>query len=76
MVKQAGVHLKQLEEQQLQMVAQQTELALQPPSPPSPPATPHPVIDKLQSLSPEDMTPRQALEVIYQLKGLLNESMQ
>ena len=70
-VKQAGVHLKQLEEQQLQMAAQQTEFALQPPSPPPTPAIPHPIIDKLQSLSPEDMTPRQALEVIYQLKGLL-----
>jgi len=35
------------------------------------PNNPDPIIDQLQSLSPEDMTPRQALEVIYQLKALL-----
>ena len=77
-VKQASVHLKQLEEQQLQMAAQQTELPLLPPSlpPPATPAVPHPVIEKLKSLSPEDMTPRQALDVIYQLKALLDETMQ
>lgn len=71
-VKQASIRLKQLEEQQLKMAAQQTELALQPPSPPPTPAIPNPVIEKLQNLSPEDLTPRQALEVIYQLKALLN----
>ena len=62
---------KQLEQQQLRMATQQTELAL--PPPPSPPPS-NPVTDKLQSLSPEDMTPRQALEVIYELKALLNEN--
>jgi DNA mismatch repair protein MutS len=71
-VNQAGVHLKQLEEQQLQMAAHQTELPLQPSLPPS--TEPSPVINKIKELSPEDMTPRQALEVIYQLKALLDET--
>jgi len=69
-VNKAGVHLKQLEEQQLQMAAQQTELPLQPPPPP----VPSPVINKIKALSPEDLTPRQALEVIYQLKALLDQT--
>ena len=32
---------------------------------------PHPILDELQELSPDDLTPRQALELIYQLKGKL-----
>ena len=68
-VNRARVRLKQLEEQQLQMTAHQSELLLQPP--PSPPSAPHPALAKLQNLSPEDLTPRQALDVIYQLKTLL-----
>jgi DNA mismatch repair protein MutS len=67
-VNRARIRLKQLEEQQLKMTAHQTELPL--PSLPKPKG-PHPAIEKLQSLAPEDMTPRQALDIIYQLKALL-----
>jgi len=68
-INQARIRLKQLESQQLQAMSQQTELNLQPP-----PTVPHPVITKLKGVSPTDMTPRQALELIYQLKVLLDEA--
>ncbi|BAP56960.1 MutS 1 protein [Thioploca ingrica] len=72
-VNQARIRLKQLEEQQLQMTAQQTELQFI--SPPTPTwVAPHPIIDKLKTISPEDLTPRQALELIYQLQALLKEA--
>jgi DNA mismatch repair protein MutS len=69
-INQARIRLKQLEAQQLQAMSQQTELNLL--SPPAPPPA-DPVINKLKSVSPTDMTPRQALEMIYQLKALLEE---
>lgn len=31
----------------------------------------HPVLEQLAEISPENLTPRQALDVIYQLKELL-----
>ncbi|WP_430754852.1 DNA mismatch repair protein MutS [Magnetovirga frankeli] len=31
----------------------------------------HPVIDKLQALNPDNLSPRQALEMLYRLRGLL-----
>jgi len=70
-VNQAKTHLKQLEAQQLQMTTSQTELALLPPPIPTVTST-HPLIEKVKELSPEDLTARQALEVIYQLKDLLD----
>jgi len=72
-VNQAGKHLKELEAQKLRMTAQQTELTLSPALPPIPQTTHHPVIDRIKGLSPEDMTPKQALEMIYQLKASLDE---
>ena len=33
--------------------------------------TPHPAVDALETLNPDDLTPRQALEQLYQLKALL-----
>ncbi len=72
-VKQARIRLKQLEEQQLRMTAQQTELQfISPPTPTR--VAPHPVIDKLKTISAEDLTPRQALDLIYQLQVLLKET--
>ncbi|WP_027858808.1 DNA mismatch repair protein MutS [Marinobacterium jannaschii] len=32
---------------------------------------PHPVVEKLNSLSPDELTPRQALDLLYELKGAL-----
>ena len=66
LVNQANIRLKQLEAQQLS--SQQTTLNL---PAPAPSFDSHPVIAELKSLSPEDMTPKQALEMIYQLKALL-----
>jgi DNA mismatch repair protein MutS len=71
-VNQARFRLKQLEAQQSQAMSQQTELDLLLSPAPSP-AAEHPVMSQLKSVSPADMTPRQALEVIYQLKALLDE---
>jgi DNA mismatch repair ATPase MutS len=31
----------------------------------------NPVISKLENLSPDDMSPREALDMIYELKGIL-----
>ncbi|MDM8564097.1 DNA mismatch repair protein MutS [Candidatus Halobeggiatoa sp. HSG11] len=64
-VTQAKKHLKQLEAQKLQMVAHQTELAL------SPVSVQNPVVDRIKRLSPDEMNPKQALEMIYELKGMV-----
>ena len=72
-VEQARIHLKRLEAQKLQTAAQQSELPLQPAPPPTSPVV-HPIINEIKKLSPEDMTPKQALEVIYQLKGLMDKN--
>ena len=47
--------------------------------PPPPPmqndmfnSAPHPVVTELESVSPDDLTPRQALELLYQLKQKLS----
>ena len=69
-VTQARFRLKQLESQQL--TAQQTDLLLQTTAPTPPEPIPvHPIVTAIQEISPEDMTPKQALEMIYQLKALL-----
>ncbi|MBE9563163.1 MAG: DNA mismatch repair protein MutS, partial [Proteobacteria bacterium] len=64
-VTQAKKHLKQLEAQQLQMVAHQTELVL------SQPSVQSPIVDKVKQLAPDEMTPKQALEMIYVLKKMV-----
>jgi DNA mismatch repair protein MutS len=33
---------------------------------------PHPVVDKLDTVTPDDLSPRQALDLLYELKKLLN----
>jgi DNA mismatch repair protein MutS len=68
-VKQARLHLNQLEEQQLQLIAQQGQLSLTPPPTPL-----HPAIQHIRNLTPEELTPRQALELIYQLKTLVDNT--
>jgi DNA mismatch repair protein MutS len=37
------------------------------------PTPPHPVVDAVVSLNPDSLSPREALEVLYRLKALLNE---
>jgi DNA mismatch repair protein MutS len=39
------------------------------PEPPEP--EPHPVIDRLAAIDPDSLTPREALDALYALKGLL-----
>jgi DNA mismatch repair protein MutS len=63
-VNQASIRLKQLEAQRFS--------SQPPPEPVAASFDSHPVIAQVKSLSPEDMTPKQALEMIYQLKNLLN----
>jgi DNA mismatch repair ATPase MutS len=72
-VNQAKKRLLQLEAQQMSTVPQQTELVL---------STSlnkegleevitHPVLARLESITPDNLTPKQALELLYQLKTLL-----
>jgi len=61
-VNRARERLQQLEAQRLRLPPQ---VAL--------PVSKHPAITQLQSLSPEDLTPKQALDLIYQLKALVDE---
>lgn len=67
-VKQAQLRLRQLESQKLHTTPQQDELML--PLPISDEA-PHPVLAQLKTVFPDDLTPKQALQVLYQLKKLL-----
>ncbi|MCK5718518.1 MAG: DNA mismatch repair protein MutS [Thiomargarita sp.] len=68
-VEQAKKHLKQLEEQKLQTTVQQSNLFK--PTEPKVSFKPHPIVDKITAISPEDITPKQALDLIYELKKLL-----
>jgi len=79
-VTEARMHLQYLEAQQHTVGApQQTELSLTPAPAPvvaAEPVTvfePHPVLTRLQDSPPNDMTPRQALMLIYELYDLIEE---
>ncbi len=61
--------LTQLENNQFQTNAQQPDMfvsALEPADMPQ-----HPAISELEAIQPDDLTPKQALELLYQLKALL-----
>jgi DNA mismatch repair protein MutS len=60
--------LAQLEQQNL-TAGPQTDMFVQPAVEPSP--VEHPVLDTLETMDPDDLTPKQALEALYKLKGLL-----
>lgn len=66
-VNQARLRLQQLEAQRLEMTPQQTQLTL-----PAVVTTPA-VITALQKIVPDNLTPKQALEVLYQLKSLVDK---
>lgn len=66
-VNQAKKRLKMLEKQQLG-APQQEQLSL---TAPSEELVSHPVLDKLADIVPENLTPREALDIIYQLKELM-----
>ncbi len=67
-VNRARVHLKQLEEQKIQLISPPIQMKL-----PQPPLVSgwSPVVEKLNQVNPEELTPRQALELVYQLKALV-----
>lgn len=72
-IQQAKRKLHQLENQGQQQLAANTQaLQIEPPTQPSLPfELPHPVIEELTSLNPDELSPKQALELLYQLKQRL-----
>jgi DNA mismatch repair protein MutS len=60
--------LTQLEQQNL-TAGPQTDMFVQAES--TPEQISHPVVDALETIDPDDLTPKQALELMYKLKGLL-----
>ncbi len=59
----AKIHLKKLEKKPTITPPTQIDLFSLP--------LPHPVIDELKSLSPDDLTPKAALDLLYHLKSML-----
>jgi len=60
--------LTQLEQQNL-TAGPQTDMFVQAENEPEPVS--HPIVDELETLDPDDLTPKQALELLYKLRGLL-----
>jgi DNA mismatch repair protein MutS len=70
LLRQARAALEALESQQ-QAHSAQVDLFAAPPSPSAPPvATPSPLEDALASLEPDRLSPREALDALYRLKHL------
>jgi DNA mismatch repair protein MutS len=72
LVRQARATLEALEGQQLAQAAQ-VDLFAAPPAPP-PTAAPSPVEDALDTLDPDRLSPREALEALYRLKHLRQQT--
>ena len=68
-VNSANKKLTQLESQQLQQQDHQPDMFTTETVEAEPPQ--HPVIDDLEAVQPDDLTPKQALELLYQLKSKL-----
>jgi len=64
--------LEELEESAHSHAARETPQMALPLSPEA--AEPHPVVEALRALEPDDLSPRQALEALYRLKATLDES--
>ncbi|HEY9380226.1 MAG TPA: hypothetical protein VIQ01_03170, partial [Burkholderiales bacterium] len=62
-------HLQQLEQQSLSHDGQPDLFAATPVSAETE-ATTHPLIDALQEINPDDLSPREALDLLYKLKKL------
>jgi DNA mismatch repair protein MutS len=67
-VRDAKRHLVRLENRETGTSPQADLFASQPD--PAPEAPPHPVVDALRDLDPDELTPREALEKLYELKKL------
>jgi DNA mismatch repair protein MutS len=63
--------LMQLENNQITQNTHQTDMFAAVAEPVA--AISHPIVAELEAIQPDDLTPKQALELIYQLKKLLNE---
>lgn len=63
--------LMQLENNQITQNTHQTDMFAAVAEPVA--AIGHPIVAELEAIQPDDLTPKQALELIYQLKKLLNE---
>jgi len=61
--------LTQLENNQIQTNTNQPDMFIS--APEATEAPQHPAITELETIQPDDLTPKQALELLYQLKGLL-----
>jgi len=61
--------LTQLENNQIQQNKHQPDMFVADNEPTEAPQ--HPVVSELEAIQPDDLTPKQALELLYQLKGLL-----
>ena len=61
--------LAQLENNQLSQHSNQPDMFVSAPEPADAPQ--HAVVSELEAIQPDDLTPKQALELLYQLKGLL-----
>jgi DNA mismatch repair protein MutS len=70
-VRAARKHLSELE-QQLKPRGPQPDLFSAPPSTQEPSA-PHPVLEELASLKPDELSPKDALALIYRLRQLLDD---
>ncbi|MBF0470067.1 MAG: DNA mismatch repair protein MutS [Gammaproteobacteria bacterium] len=71
-ITQAQQRLRQLEQGRAAPLGPERLVPLQQPPPPvSTPVPPHPIIAQIEALDPDTLSPREALEKLYQLKGLL-----
>ncbi len=68
-VRAARRHLQQLEQQSLAQDGQ-PDLFAAPSAPAEAEQTTHPIVDALQEINPDDLSPREALDLLYKLKKL------
>ena len=71
-IKLAKKHLIRLEQENIMRQSQMDLFSVPEPVPVEDQSQPHPAIAMLHELSPDELTPRQALEQLYALKKMLN----
>jgi len=71
-IRNAGKILTQLEQEALNKNAQQTLFEVIEENEEAVPATVHPVLDYLEQLRPDELSPRDALEQLYLIKSMMN----
>lgn len=81
MIRAARKHLAHLEQQSAAQQTPQLDLFSAQPAPgdlecadaPVVPDTPHPALEKLREIDPDDLKPREALDLLYQLRALVRD---